>query len=262
MRGIVLGLLMTNLLYLTWQFFVPAPATVVRQNAVREELPNTIALLSELDEEALIPYNTALQQETSRAAEIGQVGPTSDPVDEESDAERGPELVEVSVPALYCAEIGPFRDESDASAFIASNQGRMSLRLETRQVDAAPDYRVFIPPFASRELASATMDALRSAFKTNNLAIDTFLIPRGELANGIALGLFSEQRNALNVQEQLERLGYNVVVRTEEKHANEVWLYAENVLSEAEFMGHWAQMKLSRSYIDAGEKACETIALP
>ena len=161
---------------------------------------------------------------------------------------------------LYCAEIGPFRDRADAENFIASNAERLPLVLDLRQVEAAPDYRVFLPPFNSRELAASTMQTLRSSFEANNLAIDTYLIPRGELANGIALGLFSEQRNALNVQQQMERLGYTVVVRTEPKQREEAWVLADGVESEAVFQRQWQQMRLSRSYVETGEKLCETIA--
>lgn len=240
MRGIVFGLLFSNLVYLAWNIFVPAQEQL--SSTVQPlEVGSGVVLVSELSPEQLQSYSTPI-------ANTGQQKPMASaaPVAEEA--------------TLYCAQIGPFRDEQDARNFLSSHAARMPLAVEMREVAAAPDYRVFLPPFASRELAASTQEALRAAFVANNLAIDTYLVPRGELENAIALGLFSEQRNALNVQQQMQALGYQVEVRTEEKLEVQVWVLASGVESETVFQRHWAQMRLSRSYIDAGEKLCETIA--
>ncbi len=249
MRGVVFGLLFSNLAFLAWNLFVPV-TTEPRTSGLVADAGERVQLLSEVAADQLRPY--ADVQQTSATAYV-------------SEALELTEVAEAIEPStvgqsLYCAQIGPFRNEEDARNFASTHAQRMSLSVDIRQVPAAPDYRVFLPPFASRELATSTQETLQAAFAANNLAIDTYLVPRGELENSIALGLFSEQRNALNVQQQMLALGYQVVVRTEEKQASEAWVLAENIETEAEFAQHWAQMRLTRSYIDAGEKLCETIA--
>tara|TARA_R110002167_G_scaffold332205_1_gene539040 strand:- start:36 stop:785 length:750 start_codon:yes stop_codon:yes gene_type:complete len=243
MRGVVFGLLFSNLAFLAWNLFVPATIEP-RVPALVADAGTRVQLLSEVTSDQLRPYPE--RQQASTPASVPEV----------SEVIESPDVVQ----ALYCAQIGPFRNEDDARNFANTHAQRMSLSVDIRQVPAAPDYRVFLPPFASRELATSTQETLRAAFAANNLAIDTYLVPRGELENSIALGLFSEQRNALNVQQQMLGLGYQVVVRTEEKQVSEAWVLAENIETEAEFAQHWAQMRLTRSYIDAGEKLCETIA--
>jgi hypothetical protein len=236
MRGILWGLLFTNLVYVAWNLLVPS------SQPERVPLPiiqaaEPVVLLREVSQEQLRRYQ--------------QPSPSIEPI------------VSTELPPqerAYCAEIGPFRSESDALSFIESNSQRMSLAIDLRQIAQAPDYRVYLPPFASRELASSTLETLKATFAANNLAIDTYLIPRGELENGIALGLFSERRNALNVQLQMEKLGYQVTLREEEKSVEQAWVLASSVESSAAFQQNWAQMRLTRSYIDAGEKLCETIA--
>jgi hypothetical protein len=245
MRGIVFGLLFTNLVYLAWNIFVPAPSEQ-RMPRPPVQLGESVLLVSEISAEQLRSYPAP------------QVAPAQGLV--ESTAAPVAPVASVAEQALYCAQIGPFRSEEDAQNFANTNAQRMSLSVEVRQVPAAPDYRVFLPPFASRELAASTQETLRTAFAANDLSIDTYLVPRGELENSIALGLFSEQSNALNVQRQMQGLGYQVVVRTEEKQASEAWVLATDIESATEFAQQWAQMRLSRSYIDAGEKLCETIA--
>lgn len=248
MRGIFFGLLMSNLLYMTWNILVPeqgaAPVRPIR--TASDEAG--VVLVAELRPEQLRFFpSAAVVNEV--AGDIVEVAASVAAASEEALAE-----------SLYCAEIGPFRDEADAKAFAATYAERLALTLDVRGLSTATDYRVFLPPFATRELAASTLEALKMAFAANSLSIDSYLIPRGELANGIALGLFGEQRNALNVQQQLERLGYRVVVRAEPKLSNEYWLLALNVQSEMVFQRQWEQMRLARSYVQAGEKLCETIA--
>jgi|GEM_PF-1287864 len=239
MRGIVFGLLFSNLVYLAWNLFVPAAS---ERGAPRPaaQIGASVQLVSEVSAEQLRRYR------------VQQVEPAQDLAGSADEA--------VEEQALYCAQIGPFRTEDDAQNFVNTNAQRMSLAVDIRQVPAAPDYRVFLRPFASKELATSTQETLRAAFAANNFTIDTYLVPRGELENSIALGLFGEQRNALNVQQQMQGLGYQVVVRTEEKQASEAWVFASAIESEAVFAQQWAQMRLSRSYISTGEKLCETIA--
>ena len=246
MRGIVFGLLFTNLVYLAWNIFVPAPNERSMPRPVAQ-LGESVRLVSEVSAEQLRSYP---------AQQVVPVQDVAVPAQDLAESAGAPAVEQ----ALYCAQIGPFRSEEDAQSFANTNAQRMSLAVELRQVPAAPDYRVFLPPFASRELATRTQETLRAAFAANDLSIDTYLVPRGELENSIALGLFSEQSNALNVQRQMQNLGYQVVVRTEQKQASEAWVLASDIESEAVFAQQWAQMRLSRSYIDAGEKLCETIA--
>jgi len=240
MRGILLGLLLANMLYLGWQFLlpdelqntgsVPVSAGVLGQDVA------TLTLLSEASQDQLIPYLAVAEPESVQDLAVN-----------DSPAPMA---------ARFCAELGPFRDREDAEGFMVTNAGRFTMEMEARLVPAPSIYRVFLPPMSSRELAASTMDALRDAFVSNNMPIDSFLITQGELANGIALGLFAERSNALNVQNQLQALGYSVTVREEPKSNEEIWVVVSGVESQAVFLSHWAEIQLSRSYIRAGEKLC------
>ncbi len=160
----------------------------------------------------------------------------------------------------YCAQIGPFISLADADEFIESYSERMKVMLEVRQIPAAPQYRVYLPPLANREAAVSAIEQLRAAFVANNLVIDSFLIPRGELTNGIALGLFSEQANASSVQVQLQSLGYNVTVQAIQGSKEVVETTVSVLGSEEVFRSFWAEIILTRPYLLAVEKLCETIA--
>jgi len=237
MRGILLGLLLANVLYLGWQFLLPEELERAGSTAgVAEQDAAPLALLSEAGQNQLIPYRAAPEP-----------GSVQDQAASESPA---------PATAQFCAELGPFRDREDAEGFMVTNAGRFAMGIEARQAPAPSIYRVFLPPMSSRELAASTMEALRAAFASNGMPIDSFLITQGELANGIALGLFAEHQNALNVQNRLQALGYRVTVREEPKSNEEIWVIVSGVESQAVFLGHWTEIQLSRSYIRAGEKLC------
>ena len=241
MRGILAGLLFSNLLYLGWGLMADRWEPELVDLDMIPAVESRIALVSESAPEALQYYSMR---------SLGPSLPTLGASD----------VVDNAPAAQYCAEIGPFAHLSDAEGFVGRNANRFTMIPEVRRLPTSPDYRVYLPPYASRELAASTMIALRDAFATHGLAIDNFLISRGELENGIALGLFAERSNALNVQAQLERLGYGVVIAEEEKFREEVWVVVSGLESEAEFALYWAGIQLSRSFVQAGEKLCETIA--
>lgn len=243
MRGILLGLLLANMLYLGWQFLLPDDesgnaTTAPSLEALGQDVA-TLQLLSEASQTQLIPYRGAAEPEEPARESLADAPQTPPPT-----------------PPQFCAELGPFRDREDAEGFMVTNAGRFTMSIEGRQASAPSIYRVFLPPLSSRELAASTMQALRAAFESSNLSIDSFLITQGELVNGIALGLFAEQQNALNVQNQLQALGYSVTVREEPKVNEEIWVIVSGVESQEVFLGHWAEIQLSRSYIRAGEKLC------
>lgn len=61
---------------------------------------------------------------------------------------------------------------------------------------------VYITPFASAREAALELNVLRSE------DIESFIIPEGELQNGISVGVFSTEQNALARSVELDALGY------------------------------------------------------
>jgi hypothetical protein len=250
MKGAVLGLLLTNV--------VLAAGLYVQQG--RSELPltsaaslnsevdsktATIALLVDVPEQSLVRYGQApvaaavLRDQTSSAAlsETAQPGPSQS-----------------------CVEAGPFSNRQMADSVVAAAAPYATLKIEARTQSLPSVYRVYLPQHVSREAASVRLEELRAALAGQQSDIETFLIPRGELANGIALGLFSEQRNALNVKEQVEALGFPVTMREEARQEEQFWISSQPVDSEEkkqELMSALAGLEPATQVL---EKLCQTIA--
>jgi len=245
MKGVVFGLLLANCLYASWQIFIMPTSNnrsgdVVEGAAFPVQEIASVALISEVPSEALRLF----RNQPDVAA---------------SDAITGGDSSVLGAPG-YCIEIGPFEDIPHAQTVIDAFAAIVPMTVESRSIVGAIEYRVFLPPFPDIEIAGQTLDALRSTFEARNLAIDTFLITRGEMANGIALGLFGEHRNAVNVREQMRSLGYEVAVREEVKSVEEYWLLSQQIDSREVFDSSWIEIESSVPAVQAVEKLCQTIA--
>jgi hypothetical protein len=155
-----------------------------------------------------------------------------------------------------CYELGPFKDSSDVEEFNLIHQDSFSIRIERRQMQMRVDYRVYLPPSASREAAESALQELRGSLQSNNLAIDSLLITRGDLENGLALGLFTEQRNALNVEMQLEQLGYKVLIIEEPRTQEQWWISLLELPKGAQLLPQWPVIQQQRPYLQRIEKLC------
>ena len=113
----------------------------------------------------------------------------------------------VSMPLAFCARAGGFegrRAVADAALWLQSYGAEViEVRHEEHQV--ASSYRVYLPPFASREEAAAKMREIRSRGVR-----DVAVIQDGALANGISFGIYSKADNVHRRVAALDRLGYAV----------------------------------------------------
>lgn len=242
MRGLLLGLLLGNILYVGLAFTLKAEVAGDDSLPAGERGVSKVQLISEVDPGQLLEY----------PRDPGISG-ASDLLAESSQSIGFP-------PRPYCAQVGGFESLEDANDFIAVNAAKIRVALDVRQQAVKPQYRVYLSPFEDREAAVDAIGQLRATLAANNLVIDSFLIPQGELANGIALGLFSEQANAAKVKWQLENIGYDVMVQEVQSAQQELNVTIGELESEAIFQGYWVEIQRRRPYLQAIEKLCETIA--
>lgn len=244
MRGVVLGLLLSNLLFWGWEVLLDqnARGAVVQQptNGASGNV-QIIKLVSEVDADRLVRFPA-----------LNTGGPNIG-VDS---------VAALSENSLNCFEIGPFDNLVDAQNFIDSRSIQAPMAPELRRTPAPGSavFRVYLPPQESRELAADKLEELRGAFDAHSLNIDSFLVVRGEMENSIALGVFAEQRNALNVQQQLAELGYAVTIQPEQQYLDEVWITVQSAVSEPDSSRLRDEIDVPETDIRIIEKLCETIA--
>ncbi|MDX1434428.1 MAG: hypothetical protein R3286_18445, partial [Gammaproteobacteria bacterium] len=118
-----------------------------------------------------------------------------------------------------CYSVGPLEDAAviDAlGAWLESEGVPATLRLDERREVAR--YWVYLPPAESREEADARVEAMRAAGID-----DIYVIPRGDMAFAISLGLFSQRASLDRRLESLERHGFTPAVAPRYRSVTASW---------------------------------------
>lgn len=164
-------------------------------------------------------------------------------------------------PALTCFTVSSFISVDDASSFIAEIGGIASDASVTLSGDPlSPQYRVFLPPASSQGIATITLDSLSESIAAAQMEIETYLITRGLLENGIALGVFSEQASAQNTQSRVLQLGYPAEIEEITRSTGEIRVQLQVLEQEALENPAWLELTGDRTDLSIVENLCETIA--
>ena len=121
----------------------------------------------------------------------------------------------------FCAHAGGFdgrRAVAEAALWLRS-YGAEIVEVRHEKQKIASSYRVYLPPFPSREEAAATMREIRERGVS-----DVAVIKDGALANGISFGVYGKADNMHRRVAALGRLGYSVRSQAEDVKAIEEYV--------------------------------------
>ena len=151
-----------------------------------------------------------------------------------------PDTAEVvgAMASVVCARAGGFegrRAVAEAALWLQS-QGAEVLEVRREEGRDSGPWRVYLPPFASREEAQAKLREIRSRGVR-----DIAVIRDGELANGVSFGVYREAANVQRRVAALDRLGYAVRSQaTETAPVDGYELKARTRGAAAAFEADWA----------------------
>ena len=164
-------------------------------------------------------------------------------------------------PALSCFTVSSFISVDDASSFIAEIGGIASDASVSLSGDPlSPQYRVFLAPASSRGIATITLDSLSESIAAAQMEIETYLITRGPLENGIALGVFSEQASAKDTQSRVLQLGYPAEIEEIPRSTGEIRVQLQVLEQDVQENPAWLGLTVDRTDLSIVENLCETIA--
>lgn len=137
--------------------------------------------------------------------------------------ERADKIV-VEQPAL-CFMVGAFATSEDAQEFIA-RLAALDVSAFEHPVDlsAGEGYWVYLEPLSNREEARRRLAELQAR------GVDSYIIPKGELENGISLGVFTKRDLAEARLNELVKMGLAPKLHDIERSYRELWV----MLGEAE----------------------------
>lgn len=136
-----------------------------------------------------------------------------------------------SIEDKRCYSVGPFKDEDDAK-FLGIRAEALGFESQMRSLatGGSVEHWVHIPPLANRQQSLQLLRELQGR------GVDSYIITQGELAEGISLGLFRNQKSAENLTQKMLAMDYNVVIKEVLRGEKELWLEFPQVSSLTEAM--------------------------
>jgi hypothetical protein len=242
MRWIFFSLLAANIVLLGWLLLFQADSvhTIPRQDAPdvahsREGGPS-IRLLRDVNQ-----------------AELGGTASTAPQARPKAEAVQA-QTHELPPAQQMCTFVGPFEAMPEAEALVERLQA-MDVEGEVVKVDipAGPGYWVHLPPLDSRRAA------LRRLADLQALGVDSYIIPRGELMNGISLGMFSKEPLAKARMAELRDMGIDARLNVIDRSYQEIWVSVP--AQSAQYLSDQAWQRLLQSKKNAERKQNSCLAV-
>jgi len=218
-RVLAMALLLANLLFLAWHFWIksePTPATDSYRGVARLELAERSAPASGVAGE--IQPQEVEQPTGGVDGEPGEQGVGIQPASNETGAEAAEP--EMTSPVLSCVSLGPFPEREDATAVLAKllDKGYEATQ-RTTEGEIWQGYWVYLPPFPNRDAARGALTMLGGKGIT-----DAYIIPGGEDKNAISLGLYSEKERAERRMSDVEAKGIEPRLAESKRVGTVYWL--------------------------------------
>lgn len=131
-------------------------------------------------------------------------------------------VVQPTEGAELCTVIGPFNNLAQADILVEQLAG-LGVRADLRKVEVPvkKNFWLYLDPLATKA------DAKKKLAELQDQGVDSYIIPKGDLVNGISIGLFVESYRAEIRKKELADLGYEVSVRVDVSTAEQSWVVAK-----------------------------------
>lgn len=154
-----------------------------------------------------------------------------------------------------CTLVGPFSELVVAENTIENLQAlEISLSLQNIEVPEGSSYWVYLPPEESRKTA------LRKLRELQAKGIDSYVIPKGDLANGISFGMFSRKVLADRRLEDMKSQGYGAKLHEVKRSHSEVWVMLDAGESEKVSEDFWQTLAEREESLERRENFCLGVA--
>ena len=250
MRWAFLMFLVANMALAGYQWARPAGESAVEKPAYRQEGAR-LKLLSEVPAQEL-----SRDSAFSGGADGGNSDGNADAEASGDEASAGePRIVEEEPVSALCTLVGPFSALLRAEYFLEylAEEGIVSQITEI-EVPGPPAFWVYLSPLGSRSLAYQKLGELQRE------GIDSYVIPKGELENGISFGLFSQELGGLQRLAEVKALGYPAALKRVERSNAEIWVSIEAVEAKKITQQQWLTLLVRDEGLEMRQNFCPAVA--
>ncbi|MEW5249008.1 SPOR domain-containing protein [Microbulbifer sp. 2201CG32-9] len=161
-----------------------------------------------------------------------------------------PELAEDQL----CTILGPF-GEAYQGEDIVQRLGALEVTAQLRNIEMQGQMRywVYLAPMGSRR------EALHKLRQLQAEGIDSYVIPKGSLSNGISFGIFAERGRAASLVDDLRGRGIDVLMREEPQTYAELWLVIPPGGSGQLAEEFWQQLQLEYPQLSLRQNLCDEV---
>lgn len=232
MRSIFFLLIFINLIVFAAQWFMPSPAVdePTQISARRGGEGESLLLLEELDKGRSRQANNTLS-EKAVSASAG------------SDAEK------------KCTMVGPYAQLLHAEYLVERLRAmEVDAKIQSIEVPEGENFWVYLPPEMSDK------EALRRLYEIQAKNIDSYIIPSGELANGISFGMYGDRNLAEKRLEEVLMKGYQAKLRELPRTHSQTWVSLPPGEAEKIDMSVWVELLNQQSGLEKRQNFCLGVA--
>lgn len=170
-----------------------------------------------------------------------------------------PEMIGISAEkgdgARQCQLIGPFVELLHAEYLVEQLAVlQVSAAIKRVEIMDGKNYWVYLQPEMSEKAA------LRRLYEIQAKAIDSYIIPSGELANGISFGQFSDEKEAQEKVSQISEQGYSVAIKEIPKSHSEIWVEVMDKSEQKISEEKWLELLKDEKDIERRQNYCLGVA--
>lgn len=157
--------------------------------------------------------------------------------------------------ARQCKLIGPFAELLHAE-YLVEQLTSLGVAAELKHIEImdGKNYWVYLKPEMSEK------EALRRLYEIQAKSIDSYIIPSGELANGISFGQFSDEKEAREKVNQIRDQGYSVEIKEIPKSHSEVWVQIKDRSEQKVSEEKWLELLKDEKDIERRQNYCLGVA--
>jgi hypothetical protein len=230
MRLIFMVLLMGNVAFFISQLLVSETETV-HSSGVAERQINKLQTLAERNAKGKMPDKVT--QKITDAVGSSLAGGSSD----------------------QCQLIGPFAELLHAEYLVERLAGlEVEAVIKNIEIADGKNYWVYLKPEMSEK------EALRKLYEVQAKSIDSYIIPSGELANGISFGQFADIKEATEKVEKIRSQGYAAEIKEIPKSHTEVWVEIKDKSEQKISADQWLELLKEENGIERRQNYCLGVA--
>lgn len=244
MRGIFWALVVINVLAAGWFWWEAQQVSTV---SVKPAVVTSVKLAGASDGESLVLL------EELKAAKLEEMVQAKERL--RLEAVEQVEGAEEASDQQLCTLVGAFPALLEAEYFV-EHLGALEISGAVQQMEVPGEsaFWVYLPAEVSKK------KALRLLHELQGKKIDSYVIPKGDLANGISLGLFSSIDAAAARQSEILAQGYPAEVEEMERTYEEIWVVLEPVEAEKIDEDLWKKLLDKETALELRQNFCPGVA--